>query len=137
MKLLDTTFLIHYWGGRDEVKAYLEAHENEEFITTSLNIKEVAVGRDLQGALDHAEIRSTFEWVRIVPFGVEHSFVAGELEAALHGDETVNRDKINALAGDILIGAVAKEQNATVVTRNTSDFERLSGVSTESYMKPE
>jgi predicted nucleic acid-binding protein len=134
MKLLDTRFLIHYWGGREEVQGYLEAHDDEEFITTALNIKEIAVGRALQDALSPAEIRSTFEWVRIAPFDVDASFVAGELEAALHRDESTNQDKINALAGDLLIAAVAKQWNATVVTENTDDFESFDGVAVESYL---
>jgi predicted nucleic acid-binding protein len=133
MKLLDTTFLIHYWGGDDAVASYLNAHEDSEFITTTLNIKEIAVGRELQGQLSRPEIRSTFDWVRIVPFEAEHAFIAGELEATLHRDESVNQDRINALAGDLLIAAVAKEQNATVVTENTVDFEQFDDVSVESY----
>ena len=137
MKLLDTTFLIHYLGGYDGVKTYLESHEDEEFITTALNIKEIAVGRALQDELSPLEIRSTFDWVRVVPFDADASFVAGKLEAALHRDETVNQDKINALAGDLLIAAVAKQRDAPVVTQNTEDFERFDGVTVESYAKPE
>lgn len=133
MKLLDTTFLIHYWGGVDAVASYLEANEDTEFVTTTLNIKEIAVGRELQGQLNRPEIRSTFDWVRIVPFQTDHAFIAGELEATLHRDESVNRDTINALAGDLLIAAVAKEQNATVVTENVDDFEGFDGVSVEGY----
>jgi predicted nucleic acid-binding protein len=71
MKLLDTTFLIHYWGGVDAVREYLEANEDSEFVTTTLNLKEIAVGRELQGALDWHEIRSTFDWVRFVPFDTD------------------------------------------------------------------
>ena len=133
MKLLDTTFLIHYWGGYDSVRTYLEAHEDTAFITTALNIKEIAVGRALQGELSPSEIRSTFDWVRVVPFDSETSFVAGELEAGLHRDETLNHDKINALDGDLLIAAVAKQRDATVVTQNTDDFKRFDGVTVESY----
>jgi predicted nucleic acid-binding protein len=133
MKLLDTTVLIHYWGGVSDVATYLETHEECEFITTPLNIKEIAVGRKLQGNLDRAEIQATFDWVTVVPFGMEHAFLAGELEADLSQDETVNQDKINALAADILIAAVAKEQNATVVTENTDDFAQFDGVSVETY----
>jgi predicted nucleic acid-binding protein len=133
MKLLDTTFLVHYWGGVDDVANYLAAHEEAGFVTTTLNLKEIAVGRELQGKLDRAEIRSTFEWVRIVEFTLEHAFLAGELEATLHRDAGVNQDKINALAGDLLIAAVARAENATVVTENTADFERFDGVSVESY----
>jgi predicted nucleic acid-binding protein len=133
MKLLDTTFLIHHWAGRDAVADYLERHEDDEFVTTTLNIKEIAVGRELQGKLDPFEIRSQFGWVRIIPFQAEHAFVAGELEAALHRDEQINQDKINSLAGDVLIAAVAKATGATVVTQNTDDFEGLDGISVESY----
>ena len=137
MKLLDTTFLIHYWGGYEAVRTYLEAQDDTEFVTTALNIKGIAVGRALQGELSPPEIRSTFDWVRVVPFDIDASFMAGELEAALHRDETVNQDKINALAGDLLIAAVAKQRGATVVTQNTADFERFDGVSVDSYVKPE
>jgi len=133
MKLLDTTFLIHYWGGVDEVAEYLESNEQKEFITTTLNVKEIAVGRELQGKLDRDEIRATFDWVTIVPFDIEHAFLAGEMEAQLRREETVNQDKINPLAGDLLIAAVAKEQNATVVTENTEDFGVFDGVSVETY----
>lgn len=134
IKLLDTTFLIHYWAGSENVEAYLERHEEEsEFVTTTINVKEIAVGRALQDAFDRNEIRSQFGWVSLVPFRVEHAFIAGELEADLHRDETVNRDKINSLYSDLLIGAVAKQLGATVVTQNTDDFERLDGVDVETY----
>jgi len=133
MKLLDTTFLIHYLAGRKAVEDYLVTHEEEEFVTTTLNIKEIAVGRKLQAKLDPVEIQTTFEWMTILPFQVEHAFVAGELEAKFHQDEKVNQDKINSLSGDLLIGAIAKEAGATVVTRNTDDFQLLDGVSVEGY----
>jgi len=133
MKLLDTTFLVHYWGGIEAVSAYLEANEEHEFVTTALNLKEIAVGRALQGALDRHEISSTLEWVTVVPFGADHAFLAGELEAQLHRDPAVDQDKINVLTGDLLIAAVARERNATVVTQNTDDFELFDDVSVESY----
>lgn len=133
MKLLDTTFLIHYWAGRETTRTYLTRNEESEFITTTLNLKEIAVGRELQGELNRHEIVSTFEWVNIVPFQTEHAFIAGELEAQLHQAETVNQDKINSLTGDILIAAVAKETGATVVTENTDDFGPLDNISVEIY----
>jgi predicted nucleic acid-binding protein len=133
MKLLDTTFLIHYWGGAEAVADYLSEHEEQEFVTTTLNLKELAVGRALQDELDRHEIRSTFDWVRLVPFSVDSAFFAGELEADLYADPDINQDKINSLTGDLLIAAVAKETDATVVTRNTGDFELFDGVSVETY----
>lgn len=133
MKLLDTTFLIQYWAGSEATKEYLTQNEESEFITTTLNIKEIAVGRDLQGKLDRHEILSTFDWVNIIPFQTEHAFIAGEVEAQLHRDENVNQDKINSLTGDVLIAAVAQETGATVVTENTDDFEILDNISVDSY----
>ncbi|WP_204959879.1 hypothetical protein [Salinigranum salinum] len=56
-KLLDTTFLIHHWGGRESVKSYLEAQpEGTEYLTTTINLKEIAVGRKLVDAFDPIEI---------------------------------------------------------------------------------
>jgi predicted nucleic acid-binding protein len=133
MKLLDTTFLIHYWAGRDSVAEYLSAHEESEFVTTTLNLKEIAVGRELQGSGDRHEVEATFEWVRVIPFKRDHAFVAGEFEAALRRDETLNQDKINSLAADLLIAAVANATGATVVTKNVADFEIFPGVSVDSY----
>lgn len=80
MKLLDTTFLIQYWAGREAVEDYLETHEEEEFVTTTLNIKEIAVGRAIQEKLDPYEIHSIFGWTTIIPFQAEHAFAAGESE---------------------------------------------------------
>lgn len=132
-KLLDTTFLIHYWAGRDAVKEYLEAHEDTtDFVTTAINFKEIAVGRELQGKFDPAEIRSRFEWVETVPFTTDHAMLAGQMEASLRADDEVNQQKVNELAGDLFIAAVAKELNAPVVTRNLDDFELL-GVPVETY----
>lgn len=133
MKLLDTTFLIHYWGGVDDVAEYLETHEEEEFLTTALNVKEIAVGRELQGELDRLEIRSTFGWVTVVPFDVTHAFHAAELEAELRRDSGIQQDRLHSLAGDLLIAAVARERNATVVTENADDFELFDAVSVETY----
>ena len=133
MKLLDTTFLIQYWAGHEGARDYLERNEEFELTTTTLNIKEIAVGRALQGKLDRHEILETFEWLNIVPFQTEHAFLAGQVEAELHRDESLNQDKINSLTGDVLITAVAKETGATVVTENKDDFEFLGDVSVETY----
>jgi predicted nucleic acid-binding protein len=133
-KLLDTTFLVHYWAGRDAVKEYLEAHEEtSEFVTTGINLKEIAVGRELQGKFDPAEIRSKFEWVEAVPFGPDHAMLAGQMEATLRKNDEVDQQKVNELAGDLFIPAVARDLGATVVTRNVDDFEMLDGVSVETY----
>lgn len=133
-KLLDTTFLIHYWSGRESVENYLSSHgEATEFVTTPLNIKEIAVGRRLQGQFDRSEIRATFNWLTVVPFETEAAFIAGELEADLRRTDEINQAKINSLTADLQIAAVAKQLDVPVVTRNTDDFDLFTGVTVETY----
>ncbi|MCU4741613.1 hypothetical protein OB955_22210 [Halobacteria archaeon AArc-m2/3/4] len=44
--------------GHDAVAAYLSQNEDEdEFVTTVVNIKVRAIGRKLQGACDRADVR--------------------------------------------------------------------------------
>jgi predicted nucleic acid-binding protein len=51
----------------------------------------------------------------------------------LRADTDVNQDRIDALGADILITAVAKANEAPIVTRNVAEFEPFEGVRTESY----
>lgn len=61
-KLLDTTFLIHRWGGRESVKSYLASRpEGTEYVTAIINLTEIAVGRTLVDAFDPEEIGTQFE----------------------------------------------------------------------------
>jgi len=132
-RLLDTTFLIHHWGGRESVRSYLEARpEGTEYVTTTINLKEVAVGRKLVDAFDPVEIRSQFEWVRVIPITPPIAWETAKIEARLHRAEGTNQDRINALAGDALIAGAAVDLGATVVTENVEDFRAL-GVPTEPY----
>jgi hypothetical protein len=52
-------------------------------VATVVNLKEIAVGSALQGALDREELYAKFGWVEFLPFEAEHAFHAAELEAAI------------------------------------------------------
>ncbi|WP_247729857.1 type II toxin-antitoxin system VapC family toxin [Halovivax limisalsi] len=132
-KLLDTTFLIHHWGGHDDVATYLESQPADAtFFTTTLNLKEIAVGRRLVDQFDAAEIRRQFEWIRTVPVTESVAWETAALEAPLYADETIQRDRINSLSIDALVAGAAAELGATVVSKNVTDFETLD-VPVESY----
>jgi len=132
-KLLDTTFLIHHWGGHDDVAAYLESQpDGTSYLTTTLNLKELAVGRQLVGQFDAAEIRRQFEWVETVPITASIAWEIAALEAPLYADDGVQGDRINSLAIDAVVAGAAVERDATVVTKNDADFDAL-GVPVESY----
>lgn len=134
MKLLDTDFLIDYWRGDAAVETYLEATtETETFVSTTISLKELAVGRAMQDALDPAEFAATFGWLTFLPFEPAHAYEAPALEADLRAGDDVNQAKVNALAADLLIAGVARAEGATVVTRNDRDFATFDGVPVEDY----
>lgn len=133
-KLLDTTFLIHYWGGRERTESYLEANEaSSEFLTTTLNLQEIAIGLEFSDDLDPVTVETVFDWIEFVPFEPKHAYEAARLETAVRRDDSINGDKVNELTADILIAAVGKHCDATIVTKNTDDFELLDGIDVESY----
>lgn len=136
MKLLDTTFLAHYYRGDPRVEAYLEEHDpadDGDLITTTINVEELAVGVHLvEDDPTEAAVVGDLGWLRIVPFGVDDAYHAGKIEARLLDDETVDADRIDALAGDILIAGAAESRDATVVTENVEDFRTLDAA-VESY----
>ncbi|QPV64943.1 PIN domain-containing protein [Halosimplex litoreum] len=134
MKLLDTTFLAHYYRGDDRVESFLEAHDDEEdLVTSAINVEEIAVGvHTVEDDPSLESVLADLGWLTILPFKPEDAFAAARIEAALHADETVAQDRINALAGDVLIAGVAENRDATIVTENVDDFEAL-GVSVEAY----
>ena len=132
MKLLDTTFLVDYERGEDAVAEYLEGNEAADFVTSTLCVKELAVGKHVVENPTRADVLAPYGWLTVIPFRTDHAVAAGEMEAELHADESVNRDYINAVAGDLLIAAVARAMGATVVTNNHEDFERFD-VAVEGY----
>ena len=132
MKLLDTAFLVDYERGEEVVAEYLEGNEAADFVMSTLCIEELAVGKHVVGDPTGADVLAPYGWVAVVPFRTDHAIVAGEMETELHADESVNRDYIDAVAGDLLIAAVARTMDATVVTNNREDFERFD-VAVEGY----
>lgn len=133
MKLLDSTFLAHHARGTETVAEYLSSHEDEELVTSTINVKEIAVGAHTVSDPTREELLADLGWVRILPFTSEHAYVAGEIEAGLRADPDIQQDRINSLMGDLLIAGVARAIDAPVVTRNVEDFELFDGVSVEEY----
>jgi predicted nucleic acid-binding protein len=121
--LLDTTFLIDYLGGSNDVRRFLEAHEEEEFATTAMNYKEVAVGLRLDDSFDSERLAAAFDWLDVVSIAAEHALAASAFEADLFRSDDHTRRAVDAAAADLLIAGVADAEGMTVVTRNVDDFE--------------
>lgn len=123
--LLDTTFLIDYLAGSDDVRQFLEAHEADEFATTAMNSKEVAVGQRLNDAFDPQALSAAFNWLDVIPITSEHAVPASGFEAELYRSENHTRRAVDAATADLLIAGVAEAEGMIVITRNVDDFERF------------
>lgn len=132
MKLLDTTFLVDHQRGQEGVAEFLEEQEEEgeELVTSSINLKEIAVGKIMveEPTPTFEDILSDFGWLTVEPFDEAQAIEAARIEAELReGDEYEP-----SLSADILIAGVAQDLDVPVVTRNVSDFEQI-GVEVQSY----
>jgi tRNA(fMet)-specific endonuclease VapC len=65
--------------------------------------------------------------VRILPFGEAEAVRAGDLLALLESEG------VPIGTEDVLIGATALEAGLTVVTRNVKHFDRIPGLTVESW----
>jgi len=63
----------------------------------------------------------------ILPLNEESAIIAGEIGAQL----VIQGETIDAV--DIMIGAIAKHNNETLITRNKKHFEKIPGLKIESY----
>lgn len=119
MRLLDTNVLAK-WGHpteQEQVVPYLQAHADEEFVTSSLVLFEFF--RPAKRRDNSRQVRSWLGQVLdgIEPFTESASLQAANLEASL---QSQNR---SLEMRDLLIGAHAKALGATFVTADKGDFD--------------
>jgi predicted nucleic acid-binding protein len=133
MKLLDTTFLVDHQRGEEAVARFLEDCDDrdETLITSSINLKEIAVGKILveEPKPSIEDVLADFGWLEVEPFSQRHALEAARIESELRESDDYEPE----LAADILIAGVARSLDVPVVTRNTDDFETFDGVSVEEY----
>jgi predicted nucleic acid-binding protein len=133
MKLLDTTFLVDHQRGEGSVARFLEDCEEkgETLITSSINLKEIAVGRFLveEPKPSIEDVLADFGWLEVEPFSEKGALEAARIESELRQSDDYEPE----LAADVLIAGVACSLGAPVVTRNTEDFDTFEVVSIEEY----
>jgi len=131
MKLLDTTFLVDHQRGDEDVAEFLERQDsNEKLVTSSINLKEIAVGKMMveEPTPRFDDVLADFGWLTVEPFDETQALEAARVETELRD----SGDYEPSLSADILIAGVARDLNAPVVTRNISDFKKI-GVDVERY----
>jgi predicted nucleic acid-binding protein len=128
--ILDTTFLIDVLNGDPEAEQRrIELDERGDASVSAVSVFELAEGAHLSDRTEE-ELQTIVEFLsrlRIVPVDGEVALLAGELSAELIGrGERVEVE-------DVFVGASALHTGTAVLTRTVDDFERIPGVTVESY----
>jgi tRNA(fMet)-specific endonuclease VapC len=139
MLLLDTDHVVEYQKGTSEksrrLKERLDASA-EPFGTTIVSVEEIMRGwmaaiprtRDPRGQISaYVRLRQLFRF-----FATWH--VLDWNEPAVDRYDSLKRARTKVGAMDLKIACVALANDATLLTRNTNDFENISGLRIEDWL---
>jgi len=130
MKCLDTDLLISILRGKDKARIKVtELDEENKAATTSINAFEIFFGANKSAKKDEnvKEASKLLERLIVYPLDLSSSQVAGEISARLLA-EGVTIDY-----RDVMIAAIAIENQLTLITRNTSHFRRIKNLKIETW----
>ena len=128
MKVLDSDIVIAALRGTSDAKDAINALERDELAVASPTQYEVLLGAYLYGR--KAQVDKTeefFDKYQVLPLDGPASKRAASIRANLM------RKGVDLADMDVLIAAVALENEASVVTRNKEHFQRIDGLNVEEW----
>jgi tRNA(fMet)-specific endonuclease VapC len=126
---LDTNTLIYFFKGLGDVSNRLLGTPPGEIAipTVVLYELEVGIGKSTSPRKRMTQLQEITSLVNIIAFGQVEAKCAASIRLKLEqGGIPIGPD-------DILIAASALANNSTLVTHNTSEFERVSGLKIEDW----
>jgi tRNA(fMet)-specific endonuclease VapC len=121
MILLDTTFLIDYFRGRDNLEDYIE---NETGVTTTLNYHEIMTGiRRSKSKREEQFFRAFFAGIGLLDFTKE----AAEESSILSAKLSALGLPVNNL--DVLIAGTALSHGVDTILTRDMDFVEIGKIS--------
>lgn len=122
--VLDTNTVVDFFKGRGEVSKRLLATPPREIALPSVVLYELEVGAHKSGRLEEKrhEIEQLSSLVTLLPFGRAEAVSAARIRSELESQG------LPIGPHDVLIAGTALAHGATLVTRNTREFERVSGL---------
>lgn len=125
---LDTNSLIYFFKGMGQLGSNLRKTSRRRVAISSVVLYELEVGIAKSRSSNRRQQLARFiESVTVLPFGPGEATVGGELRAQLE----LQGKPMGPL--DNLIAATALCHDATLVTRNTKEFSRVSGLRIENW----
>ncbi|MBS3098502.1 PIN domain-containing protein [Candidatus Woesearchaeota archaeon] len=131
MVCLDTSFLIDVLRGEKRVE---EIENRLDKGTEPVKVASPAIMELIRGAVlsnnpetEKQKVHQLLSYLIVLNLDKESAIIAGNIEAELiKAGEKIDVE-------DIMIGAIAKKDNETLLTRNKKHFEKIKGLKIESY----
>lgn len=129
MYILDTNTLIYFFKGIGNVANILLSKSPKDISIPSITLYEIEVGiaKSNNPEKRKKQLESLISRISITPFGANEAEVAAMIRADLE-----NKGKPIG-PYDTLIAGIALSNNATLVTHNTKEFERVNGLTIEDW----
>ena len=129
MYLLDTNTLIYFFKGMGNVARVLLSKSPQDLAIPAIVLFELELGiaKSVDTSKRRAQLESFVCRINVLPFGENEAQVAAIIRANLEAKGT----PIGPY--DTLIAATAVCANATLVTHNTKEFERVQGIYLEDW----
>lgn len=129
MWVLDTNTLIYFFKGQGRVSDTLLSHTPGDIGLPAIVLYELQVGiaKSTSPRKRREQLKALAEATQVLPFG------AGEAEAAARIRVSLEKKGTPIGPYDLLIAATALARNATLVTRNTREFGRISKLHVEDW----
>lgn len=127
--LLDTNICVHFFRGRFGVAEKIEVAKAENCAISEITLAELVFGAEKSEnpEKNHQLVEQLIEIVTILPI-YDSIMTYGKEKARLRKAGTMISDL------DLFIGCTAVESDLIMVTENTSEFERISGIKLENWV---
>ncbi len=125
MILLDTDFLIDFFGGHPEAVTKMKSIQIDSLAVSSISFYEI-----LYGELKKKRLFDSEEFVqifRVIPMGERETKMAVQIRLELEK----NGGRIGW--ADEMIAATALSHQTVLITRNLKHFQRVKGLKIESW----
>jgi tRNA(fMet)-specific endonuclease VapC len=136
--ILDSDHLSLYQRGHEPLRSSLSTVSPEQISITIISVEELVRGRlaQVRKATKPEERVRAYRWLsRTIQFLCDFRIAEYDAQAEEHF-QRLRGQKIKVGAQDMKIGAIALSQEATLVTRNRRDFERISNLTIEDWSVP-
>ncbi len=127
--LLDTNICVHFFRGKFGVTERFEAAKAEDCAISEITLAELVFGAENSAnpQKNHRLIEQLTEIVTIIPI-FDSIMIYGKEKARLRKSGTMISDL------DLFIGCTAVGNDLIMVTENTNEFERISGIKLENWV---